>query len=216
MKYILSESQLRLVLNSKTLIEQIPDTRFMSPVEKKAHYTHGLGRPLSHDEMMTLSILAALGGPIGLGVSTLLNVMNAVSYATEGENKDAGLQLIFAVLPFLPVGKVLGVVGKSKEYMKALAGKIIRKQKLNAEEVQIIKNVQQNKQTIINNIENKAKNVAEKLTTSNSLPNSSRSVLTKVAAGTISLAKELAAHMAVITGYDLAYDKVVQSQANKI
>jgi hypothetical protein len=187
----------------------------MSSVEKKAHYTHGLGRKLTHNEMTALSILAALGGPIGLGVSSLFNVMNAVSYSAEGDQRESGLELIFAALPVLPVAKVIGVAGKNKEYMKALANKISRKQKLNPEEVTIVKNIQKNSQTILNSIQENIKNVAKTLTTSTSLPNNVKLALTKVASGTLSIAKELASHMAIITGYDLAFDNMNKTNTNK-
>lgn len=215
MKYILTESQFKKIFNTNLLSEQIPDTRYMSSVEKKAHNTHGLGRRLTHNEMTALGILAALGGPIGLGVSTLFNVMNSVSYASEGNQRDSGLELIFAALPALPVAKVIGVAGKNNEFMKSLAGKILKKQKLNADEAAIVKNIQKNSPTIISNIQNNIKNAAKTVSTSPSLNNNVKTILAKVATGAITLGKELASHMAIITGYDLAFDNMNKTNTNK-
>lgn len=215
MKYILTESQFKKIFNTNLLSEQIPDTRYMSSVEKKAHNTHGLGRRLTHNEMTALGILAALGGPIGLGVSTLFNVMNSVSYASEGNQRDSGLELIFAALPALPVAKVIGVAGKNNEFMKSLAGKILKKQKLNADEAAIVKNIQKNSPTIISNIQNNIKNAAKTVSTSPSLNNNVKTILAKVATGAITLGKELASHMAIITGYDLAFDNINKTNTNK-
>ena len=103
-----------------------------------------------------------------------------------------------------------------KEYMKSIAGKVLRKQKLNADEAAIVKNIQKNSPTIISNIQDGIKNVAKTLTSATSLPNNVKSSLAKVASGALSLGKELASHMAIITGYDVAFDAATNKNINKV
>lgn len=204
-KYIISESQYKLLV-----FEQIPDTRYMSDVEKDAYKRFGLGKPLSHDEAFWLSLIISFMGPLGMGMATLIQGTEATAYFSEGKPKEGGLSLIFTLLPGIPaVAKIIGVSGKTTKFMKELAEKIVKNKgkNLTKEESVIVQNIQKNVKTIEQELNSKIKPLAGQLSKAENIEPKLSDKLKSIAAGGLKFAAHVLAYLGVEIGYNAAYDK---------
>lgn len=205
MKYVITEHQYKLIIS-----EQIPDTRYMSPVEKDAYKKFGLGSPLTHDEAFYLSLIASFMGPIGMGLASLLQGTDAIMHFSEGNNKEGGLSLIFTLLPGLLSAKTIGVLGKTPKFMKSLAEKITKNKgkNLTPEESTIVQNIQKNVKTIEQELNSKIKPLADKLSKAENIEPKLIDKLKRIASVGLKISSHILFYLGVELGYNAAYDKV--------
>lgn len=86
----------------------------------------------THQTLMVVELVSAFFPPIGTAISVAAGLTNAALYAKEGDNYEAGLGLMFSVIPLIGpiVNKIPGLKTWSKEALITLGNKIKLNQNL--------------------------------------------------------------------------------------
>lgn len=130
-----------------------------------------------HDLNLVLSIGAAFIPVVGPFISSAIMLGDAALYYDEGNNKEAGLMAMFALLP--GVGGVIartipGIRTLGKEGMNTLAKNLLRNSKLTKVESEVAEQIAKNQSLVKQELSNyvaKTANVAAQKTTDKTLKN---------------------------------------------
>lgn len=165
MKYIISEYQFSLLNKSGFILEQsdeVFDWKFgikdknmkavglnpsiPSDRRKYDELTYQIGE-WDHDVASTFAFLTLIiPPPFGTTLFSIITAMDASIYLIEGDEYEAGLRLLFSVIPAIgPIAKSFGFVTKlGQKGMTQLAEKIITGQKLTQLERRAIIEIKRN------------------------------------------------------------------------
>lgn len=213
-------------INKKQLAEQKPEQLMPfqpdNPAQKgkpgyvDPHKTY----PMSSETTHTVADIASIGAlfipGIGLLASAGIELANAALYASEGETKEAGLRVVFALLP--GIGKIPGIKKLGAKGVDKLI-KAVQAKKVTPKQAEALKRIGLNKEFIKKEIEslisNQAKTNAGKIAASKLSP-AKKTLLQQVGQGTVKASK-VGTQMATVSagykaaekGYETAYDFVM-------
>jgi len=175
--------------------------------------------PMDPETIHTIADIASFGvlfiPGIGLLLSAGIQLGNAALYASEGETKEAGLAVVFALLPGLPsvAKRIPGLTGMTKKGIDALL-KAVQAKKVTPAQKIILNKIGVNKEFIKQQIESlvqsKAKANAAKIASS-ALSPAKKTVLQKLGQGTVKLGTLGTKMNAINLGYlgaEAGYNKV--------
>lgn len=119
-----------------------------------------------HSLMLVLSIATAFIPVVGPLVSAGVMLADAGMYASEGDMKNAGLNVMFALLPGIGsiIKKIPAINRLGKKGMEILANKLSKNSKLTQTETEVINGIKNNiefvNQELSTSVRNTAKNAA--------------------------------------------------------
>jgi hypothetical protein len=164
----------------------------------------------NHTVNTILQIGTAFIPVVGPFLSAGIGLMDAAQYSQEGDNKTAGLMVMFSLLP--GIGKIPGVKELGTKGLSLLASKIGKGiTKFTPLEQNLIAGINANEQLIKIELNNQIKQLAQKSLTSK-VGGTSKNVLTKVAKGGLKFTGAVAPYVAADAAYNNVYDKLHPQQ----
>ena len=121
-------------------------------------------QPADHDLMQIFAIGAAFIPVVGPFISIGIGLADALAYADEGKNGEAGVSAFFALLPGIGsvVSKIPGIKQLGQKGMQALVVKLASKAPLDVVEQGVIKGINLNKELIKQETNSVVKSMASK------------------------------------------------------
>ena len=121
-------------------------------------------QPADHDLNQIFAFGALFIPVVGPFISIGIGLSDALAYANEGKDGEAGVSAFFALLPGIGsvVGKIPGIKQLGQKGMQALVTKLASKVPLNAVEQGVVTGINLNKELIKRETNNVVKNIASK------------------------------------------------------